>query len=135
MERTLMLIKPDATRRNLVGKILSIVEEKGFKIVQIKSLKMTKKLAREFYKVHKKKEFFNDLVEYMCSGLTVGVILERENAVDHLREIVGSTDPKEAKKGTIRHTFGETFRRNSVHASDSKKSYIYEKKVFFKERG
>lgn len=128
-----MLIKPDATRRNLVGKILSIVEGKGFKIVQIKSQKMTKRMAKEFYKVHKNKDFFNDLIEYMCSGLTIGIILEREDAINYLRKIVGATDPKDAKKGTIRHTFGETFRRNSVHASDSKKSYIYEKKVFFKE--
>lgn len=129
-----MLIKPDATGRNLVGKILAIVEEKGFKIVQIKSLKMTKRLAKEFYSAHKKKEFFKDLVEYMCSGLTVGVILERENAIYYLREVVGATDPKEAKPNTIRHLFGETFRRNSVHASDSKKSFVYEKRVFFKEK-
>uniref|UniRef100_A0A7C3J6G8 Nucleoside diphosphate kinase n=1 Tax=candidate division WOR-3 bacterium TaxID=2052148 RepID=A0A7C3J6G8_UNCW3 len=134
MERTLMLIKPDATKRNLVGKILSIVEDEGFKIVKIKSQKMSKSLAKEFYAVHRKKDFFKDLVDYMCSGLTVGVILERKNAINHLREIVGATDPKEAKEGTIRHLFGETFRRNSVHASDSKKSFLYEKKVFFKER-
>ncbi len=128
-----MLIKPDATERNLTGKILSIVEENGFKIVKIKSMKMTKKIAKEFYAIHRRKEFFKHLVDYMCSGLTVGVILERKNGIERLRELVGATDPKEASKNTIRHIFGQTFRRNSVHASDSKKSFLYEKRVFFKE--
>lgn len=128
-----MLIKPDATERSLTGKILSIVEENGFRIVKIKSMKMTRKIAKKFYSIHRKKEFFLDLIDYMCSGLTIGVILERENAIKKLRELVGSTDPKEAGENSIRHMFGQTFRRNSVHASDSKKSFLYEKKVFFKE--
>jgi nucleoside-diphosphate kinase len=128
-----MLIKPDAVKRHLIGSILSIVEREGFRIVNLKMEKMSKKKAKLFYAVHKEKDFFSLLVEYMTSGITVGVILERENGVHHLREIVGDTDPVKAKKNTIRRKYGETYRRNSVHASDSKKSYIYESKVFFKE--
>lgn len=133
MEQTLMLIKPDAVRRELIGEIITIVEKEGFRIKAVTMKRMSLKMAKEFYAVHRKKEFFKPLVEYMTSGPTVGIVLERENAVGRLREIVGATDPKEAAEGTIRRKFAINYRQNSVHASDSKKSFICEKKVFFKE--
>lgn len=129
-----MLIKPDAVSRHLIGAILSAVEREGFRIIDLKMEKMSREKATEFYSVHREKDFFRHLVNYMISGTTVGVILEREDAVRRLREVVGATDPEKAEDGTIRHMYGETYRRNSVHASDSKKSYLYESKVFFKEK-
>lgn len=129
-----MLIKPDAVRRELIGEIITIVEREGFRIKAITMRRMSLKTAKEFYAVHKKKEFFSPLVEYMTSGPTVGIVLERDDAVKHLREIVGATDPQEAADGTIRKLFAINYRQNSVHASDSKKSFMYEKKVFFKEK-
>lgn len=134
MNRTLMLIKPDACERNLIGRITSIVEKEGFKVINIKMERLSKRRARRFYAVHSKKDFFDHLIEYMTSGMTVGLLLERDNAIKHLREIVGNTDPKHAKRGTIRHKYGETFRRNSVHASDCPVSFKYEMNVFFKEK-
>ncbi|MGE3062468.1 MAG: nucleoside-diphosphate kinase [bacterium] len=133
MERTLMLIKPDAVSRHLIGNILSIVEREGFRIVDLRMEKFSKNKAKLFYSVHKDKDFFMHLVNYMTSGKSVGVILERENAVYYLREVVGETDPAKAKEKTIRHLYGETYRRNSVHASDSRESYMYESRIFFKE--
>jgi len=128
-----MLIKPDAVNRHLIGTSLSIVEREGFRIVNLKTDKMTKSKVILFYSIHKDKDFFKHLIEYMTSGVTVGVLLERINAIMYLRKIVGETDPLMAEKGTIRHLYGETNRRNSVHASDSKKSFLHESKVFFKE--
>ncbi len=133
MSKTLLLIKPDATERNLIGKILSIVEEHGFKILKLKMEKMKKSKAKKFYIVHKDKDFYCGLVKYMISGYTVGAVLEKENAVEELRKLVGKTIPIEAKRGTIRRKFGITQRKNSVHASDCNKSARYEIKVFFEE--
>jgi len=128
-----MLIKPDAVKRELIGEIITIVEREGFKIKKLHMCRMSLKRAGEFYAVHKKKEFFRLLIEYMTSGPTIGIVLERRNAVKHLRKIVGSTDPREASDGTIRKKYAINFRQNSVHASDSIKSFKYERNVFFKE--
>lgn len=133
MERTLLLIKPDAVERNLIGEILSLIEGKGFVVENMRMEKMSIQKARSFYSVHKDKPFFDGLVEYMTSGSTVGVILRRDNAVAFLRETVGRTNPAKARPGTVRHKYGQTLRRNSVHASDCKESAEREIKVFFKE--
>ncbi|HPR16804.1 MAG TPA: nucleoside-diphosphate kinase [Candidatus Cloacimonadota bacterium] len=116
---TLLLIKPDATARNLVGEILQMAEKNGFIIDHIKTLFMTDDLAAEFYQEHAGKEFYHRLINYMKSGKIVAVVLHRNNAVEKLRELVGDTDFQKARLGTIRKLYAETITRNSVHASDS----------------
>jgi len=131
MEKTLLIIKPDAVERNLIGKIINMCEDNGFKILNIKMEKMTREKAESFYAVHKGKEFFEKLVNYITSGPVVVLLLERENAIETLRELIGSTDPKKARPGTIRFLYGIDITKNSVHASDSKQSFEYEIKHFF----
>ncbi len=131
MEKTFLLIKPDAVKRNLVGEILKRVEEAGFKIRALKMTKLSTALARSLYQVHQGKPFYVKLVRYMSSGKVVVIILERKNAVKKLRELVGATDPQKAKRGTIRHDLALDGRRNSVHASDSFANFKFESKLFF----
>ena len=131
MEKTLLLIKPDAVERNLIGEILKRVEDAGFKIIGLEMGELPHSRAEKFYQVHLGKPFFEKLVEYMSSGKVVAVMLERDNAVKKLRELVGATDPKEAKPGTIRHDLALDGRRNSVHASDSGLNVEFESKFFF----
>lgn len=118
MRHSLMLIKPDATARNLIGTILKSVEDAGFKITNLKEFVLTDELASEFYEEHRSKEFYGELVQYMQSGKIVAVIVTKDDAVNELRRLVGSTNPEEAAPGTIRGNWGESLRRNSVHASD-----------------
>lgn len=132
MEKTFLMIKPDAVKRNLVGEILKRVEEAGFKIMDLKMTKLSTTLAGRFYQVHKGKPFYDKLVRYISSGEVVVIILERRNAVKKLRELVGATDPKDAKRGTIRHDLALDGRRNAVHASDSAQNVRFESKFFFK---
>ncbi len=131
MERTLLMIKPDATARNVIGRIISMLEENGFKVVAIKSKHFSREEAERFYEVHRDKPFFDDLVNYITSGMVVGIMVERENAVKALRELVGATNPKEARPGTIRAVFGESIERNAVHASDSYENAQRELSFFF----
>ncbi len=131
VERTLMIIKPDATARKVIGDIISMVEDK-FEIRGIIMKTLTVEEAREFYAVHKGKPFYEALVEFMTSGPVVGILLEGENAIKRLREVVGATDPKKAAPGTIRAKFGTDVQRNAVHASDSPESAGYEIPFFFK---
>jgi nucleoside-diphosphate kinase len=119
VERTLSIIKPDATRRNLTGKINARFEEKGLKIVAQKRLQLTQRQAEAFYAVHKARPFFGELVSFMISGPVVVQVLEGENAVAANRDIMGATDPKKAAPGTIRKDFAESIEANSVHGSDS----------------
>ncbi len=119
---TLMIIKPDGVERKLIGKILAVVEEHEFTITGLKMVKLTEDLAEEFYSIHKGKPFFNELIEYMTSGKSVFVVLEKENAIHSLRELIGKTDPEKAKNRTIRHIFGVDITHNTVHASDSEES-------------
>ena len=126
-----MMIKPDAVERNLIGEILKRVEEDGFKIIDLKMAELTRSRAGKFYEVHRGKLFFEKLVEYMSSGKVVAVLLNRKDAVKKLRELAGATDPKEAKKGTIRYDLALDGRRNSVHASDSARNVELESKFFF----
>ena len=119
MQKTFAMIKPDAVERNLIGKILSRIEEEGFSILGLKLVDMSKKQAQGFYAVHSERPFFDDLTTYMSSGKTVVMALEREDAIMHWRNVMGSTNPDEADEGTIRKDFGESIERNSTHGSDA----------------
>ncbi len=131
VEKTLMIIKPDATAKRAIGDIISMVEDK-FEIAGIIMKKLTVEEAREFYAVHKGKPFYDSLVEFMTSGPVVGLLLQGEDAIKRLREVVGATDPSKARPGTIRAKFGTDIQRNAVHASDSPESAAYEIPFFFK---
>jgi nucleoside-diphosphate kinase len=131
VERTLFIVKPDATARNLVGKILAHVEADGFKLVEARYARLTREQCQEFYAEHVGKGFFNELVEFMTSGPVMLCCLEREGAVARLREVIGSTDPAQAAEGTVRRLYAESKGRNSVHASDSPASADREVKLFF----
>jgi nucleoside-diphosphate kinase len=131
VERTLSIIKPDATRRNLTGKINARFEEKGLRIVAQKRLQLTKAQAEAFYAVHKARPFYGELVSFMISGPVVAQVLEGENAVTANRDIMGATDPKKAADGTIRKDFAESIEANSVHGSDSAENAAIEIAFFF----
>ncbi|GAB4291395.1 MAG: nucleoside-diphosphate kinase [Myxococcota bacterium] len=133
MERTLSIIKPDATKRGLTGKILAMIEESGMKIVAMKMLRLRREQAQGFYAVHRGKPFFNDLVEYMCSGVVVVSVLEGEGAIGRYRELMGATNPSKAAPGTIRALYGETIQENSVHGSDAPETASYEISFFFSQ--
>jgi nucleoside-diphosphate kinase len=130
-ERTLSIIKPDATRRNLTGKINAKLEERGLRIVAQKRLQLTKAQAEQFYGVHRARPFFDGLVSFMISGPVVAQVLEGENAVALNREVMGATDPKKAAPGTIRRDFAEDIEANSVHGSDSPETAAAEIAFFF----
>ena len=132
MERTLSIIKPDATKRNLTNSINKIIEDNGLKIIAQKKLILNKKQVEIFYKVHSDKSFYNDLVEYMSFKPIVAQILEGNNVITKYREIMGSTDPKEAAEGTIRKKVAVSKQENSVHGSDSIENSIKEINFFFK---
>ena len=131
VEKTLMIIKPDATAKRAIGDIISMVEDK-FEIAGIIMKRLTVEEACEFYAVHKGKPFYDSLVEFMTSGPVVGLLLQGEDAIKRLREVVGATDPSKARPGTIRAKFGTDIQRNAVHASDSPESAAYEIPFFFK---
>ena len=131
VERTFSIIKPDATRRNLTGKINARFEEKGLRIVAQKRIKMTRQQAEGFYGVHKERPFFNDLCTFMTSGPVVVQVLEGEAAVAKNREIMGATNPANAAPGTIRKDFAESIEANSVHGSDSPENAKTEIAFFF----
>ena len=133
-ERSLLILKPDAVKRNLVGKILTRVEEAGFKILDLKMLKIKKEQAKRFYGVHNGKPFYKELVNYISSGTIVPILLEKENAIADLRVLIGNTDPAKAEPNTIRRNFALSITENSVHASDSKKSFDFESKFFFNSK-
>ena len=133
MEKTLSIIKPDAVERNLIGQIVSIFEKNSLIIHSIKKIILSKKMAEDFYFVHKERPFFNDLCTYMSSGPVVVMVLEGDNAVLKNREIMGATNPKDAAKGTIRYLYGISLDKNSVHGSDSKENAKIEIDFFFKE--
>lgn len=132
-ERTLSIIKPDATKRNLIGKIITKLEDGGLKIVAQKKIQLTQAMAEEFYAVHKERPFYNDLVSFMISGPVVVQVLEGENAVLKNREIMGATNPEEANPGTIRKEFAESLEANSVHGSDSLENAQIEISFFFND--
>jgi nucleoside-diphosphate kinase len=131
IEQTLSIIKPDAVERNLIDEIKSIFIKNNLKIKENKKIHITKEEAAEFYKVHQTKPFYDDLCTYLSSGPIVVIILEGENAVLSNRELMGSTDPKEAKENTIRKLYGLSIDKNSVHGSDSVDNAKKEIKFFF----
>jgi nucleoside-diphosphate kinase len=131
LEQTLIVVKPDGFKKGLVGKIISRFEEKGFQIVNLRSFQFDTDTARKFYDAHKDKLFFNELVSFICSGKTVGCILEGNNAISTIRLMVGNTKSTEAQPGTIRGDFGLGFTDNIIHASDSAESFIKESKIIF----
>ncbi|MGK2286054.1 nucleoside-diphosphate kinase [Pedomonas sp. V897] len=131
LERTFSIIKPDATRRNLTGKINAMLEDAGLRIVAQKRVRLTREQAEGFYAVHRERPFFNDLVEFMISGPVVLQVLEGENAVAKNREVMGATNPKDAAEGTIRKTFAESIEANSIHGSDSPENAAIEIAYFF----
>ena len=132
MEKTLSIIKPDAVERNLIGQIVSIFEKNSLTIHSIKKIILSKKMAQDFYFIHKERPFFNDLCTYMSSGPVVVMVLEGDNAVVKNREIMGATNPKDSAKGTIRNLYGISLDKNSVHGSDSKENAKIEINFFFK---
>lgn len=131
LERTFSIIKPDATRRNLTGKINARFEEKGLRIVAQKRLQLTRDVAEKFYAVHAERSFFGDLCKFMISGPVVVQVLEGENAVAANRDIMGATNPANAAAGTIRKDFAESIEANSVHGSDSAENAASEIAFFF----
>ena len=131
-DKTLIVIKPDAVSRGLVGEILSRFEKKGFRIVALKLVRLTREEANEFYSVHKGKHFFEELVSFITSGPAVAAILEGRNAIDVIRLMIGSTDSSKAAPGTIRGDLGLDITSNIIHASDSIESYRRESAVIFK---
>jgi nucleoside-diphosphate kinase len=130
-EQTLIVVKPDAFRRHLTGKILARFEEKGFIIKNLKSYNFTKEKAEEFYSVHKEKPFFGELVSFISSGMVVACVLEGNNAVNTVRLMIGVTKSFEATPGSIRGDYGLGFTDNIIHASDSPESFIKESRVIF----
>ena len=133
IQQTLSIIKPDATKRNLTGKINSKLEDSGLKIIAQKRILLSKTQAEDFYKVHQERPFYNDLVKFMISGPVVVQVLEGENAVSKNREVMGATNPDEAEDGTIRKEFAVSLAANSVHGSDSLENAKIEISFFFSQ--
>ncbi|WP_103628190.1 nucleoside-diphosphate kinase [Campylobacter concisus] len=134
MQRTLSIIKPDAVKKNVVGKIIDRFESNGLRIAAAKKIQLSKCDAKAFYAVHKDRPFFNDLVDFMVSGPVVVMVLEGDNAVAKNRELMGATNPKEAAPGTIRADFADSIDANAVHGSDSLENAVNEINFFFASR-
>ena len=131
VERTLSIIKPDATKRNLTGLINAKFENAGLRIIAQKRLQLTRSMAEKFYEIHKDRPFFNDLVDFMISGPVVVQVLEGDNAVKLNRDVMGATNPDDAEEGTVRKEFAESIEANSVHGSDSLENAQNEISFFF----
>ena len=134
METTLAIIKPDAYKKGYAGKIIDRILQEGFSIKDMKQILLSKEKAEGFYDVHRARPFFGELVEFMCYGNCVVLSLERENAVNKWREVIGVTNPEEADEGTIRALYGENTGNNAVHGSDSSENGIIESNYFFSEK-
>jgi len=133
VEKTLAIIKPDAIKKKVLGKILQRIEEEEFVISGLKMLHLTKEEAQGFYIVHKDKHFYDPLTDFMSSGEIVIMVLEREDAISHWRKVMGATDPALAETGTLRQMFGSSVERNSAHGSDSPETAEWEINYFYKE--
>lgn len=134
MERSLVLIKPDAMKRNIAGAIINRFEQRGLKIVALKMLHMDEALAKRHYAVHQGKPFFDGLVKYITSSPIIAIVFEGNNAIELIRKTMGGTDPAKAEKGTIRADFGMDIQNNAVHGSDSPENAAKEIKIFFTEK-
>ena len=135
MERTLLVIKPDAVRRGLIGRILERIEADGFELRDVRLTRLTPESARRFYHIHEGKDFLDGLAEFMASGPVLAVLLERDNAVRRLRELAGATDPKQARPGTLRAEFGTSTRENVIHASHPDEHPEQEIAFYFSNHG
>ena len=130
---TFTMIKPDAVEKGYIGGILKKINDAGFKIIAMKLTKLTKERASEFYKIHEEKPFFGDLITYMTSGPIVSAVLQKNNAVEDFRELIGATNPEEAKEGTIRKLYAESISANAIHGSDSDENALIESNFHFDE--
>ena len=131
-ERTLAIIKPDAVKKRIIGKVLSRIEDEGFAVAEMRLARLTRDDARGFYIVHKDKKFYDSLTEFMSSGPVVLMVLEGEGAIGRWREVMGATDPALAKPGTLRRSYGFSIERNAVHGSDAPETAEWEINYFFK---
>ena len=132
--KTLAIIKPDAVRDNKIGEIISMISKAGFKIKAMKMVKLTKASAEGFYEIHRGKAFFDELIEYMTSGPCVPIALEKENAVEEYRKLIGATDPAKAEEGTVRKLYARNIQFNAVHGSDSDENALKEIAHFFSRK-
>lgn len=131
MERTLSIVKPDGTQKHLIGEVIKRFENNGLKVIGLKMISMNKNQAEGFYAVHRGKSFFESLTTFMSSGPSVVMVLQGEGAISKVRDLMGATDPKQAKKGTLRHEFATNIERNVVHGSDAPETAAFEIKYFF----
>ena len=134
LERTLLNIKPDAVEKNLIGEIIRRIEAKGYRILAIDKLQLSKREAEAFYEIHKGKPFFDELVAFISSGPCVPMVIEGENVIEGIRELIGATNPTEADDGTIRRDFAENITKNAVHASDGPDTAKVEIGFFFRRK-
>lgn len=132
--RTFTLIKPDVVRDGHLGEIVQSIQDAGFKIIAIKLTRLSRVEAMDFYGIHKEKPFFEKLIDFMISGPIVPMILEKENAIEGFRKLIGSTNPLQAEKGTLRHQFGTTMTKNAIHGSDSLTNAHIEGSFYFSKR-
>jgi nucleoside-diphosphate kinase len=132
--RTLAILKPDCVRKNLIGKVISQMQDAGFKIIGLKMVHLTVDSAKGFYEIHKERPFFNELIDYMTSGPCVPIVLEKDNAVEDFRTLIGATDPQKAAEGTIRKLYAESIQENIVHGSDSNENATKEISHFFSRK-
>lgn len=132
--RTLAILKPDCVRKELIGKVISHIQSAGFKILGLRMVRLTEDSAKGFYEVHKERPFFNDLIKYMTSGPCVPIVLEKENAVEEFRKLIGATDPSKAEEGTIRKLYADNIQENIVHGSDSNENALKEISHFFSRK-
>lgn len=133
VEKTLAIIKPDAIKKKLAGKIIQRIEDEGFKISGLRMLRLNKEEAKRFYIIHKDKQFYESLTDFMSSGEIVILVLEGKDAISHWRKVMGATDPAMAESGTLRQMFGSSVEQNSVHGSDSPETAEWEIDYFYKE--
>lgn len=131
LERTLCIIKPDAVDMNAAGNIIAMIQEAGFKILAMKMIRLLPAQAGAFYEIHKERPFYIDLIQYMTSGSIIPIALEKENAVEDYRKLIGSTNPVNAAEGTVRKLYGTSIEKNAVHGSDSVENGIIEVNFFF----
>jgi nucleoside-diphosphate kinase len=131
MERTLSIVKPDGTQKHLIGEVVKRFENSGLKVIGLKMISMNKKEAEGFYAVHRGKPFFESLTTFMSSGPSVVMVLQGEGAISKTRELMGATDPKQAKEGTLRRQFATNIEKNVVHGSDAPETAAFEIKYFF----
>ena len=132
--KTLAILKPDCVKKNLIGKVVTLIQNAGFKVSAMKMVKLTPDAAKGFYAVHKDRPFFKDLITYMTSGPCVPIALEKENAVEDFRKLIGATDPAKAAEGTIRKLYADSIQENIVHGSDSNENAAIEISHFFSHK-